>query len=153
MGKVDSLKICGKCGAHCCSYGGTTATKEEVDRIIKAGNKDYFEKITDNAYITRWGKEGICPYLKNNACSIHSIRPLLCRTFPALKFIEDGKKQFFIQKCPLQEKLSKKELGESFKLLKEIPDELLIAANKYLDPFGKILEKRLSKYEIVKVKK
>jgi Fe-S-cluster containining protein len=153
MGKLDSLKICGECGGHCCSYGGTTATKEEVDKIVKAGFDNHFENISENAYITKWGKDGVCPYQKNTACSIHKVRPLLCRTFPAMFILKNKKREFYKQECPLQKLMSEKEMNDSFELLKKVPDELIISANKYLDKYGKILEKRINKFKLVKVER
>ncbi len=149
MGKVDSLKICGKCGAHCCSYGGTNATKDEVNQIVKAGYKNHFVKVSKNVFITKWGAEGICPYLKNKACSIHSVRPILCKAYPAFILNEND---FYIQHCPLLPHLSADEIEKAKKILLSIPTESIMEVNKYFKPYEKILSKRFSKYKLEKIK-
>jgi len=152
MGKVDSLKICGECGAHCCKYGGTTATKEEVDKIVHAGFKNNFLKISDNAYITEWGEDGICPYLNDKVCSIHKIRPLLCRCFPLFK--AENNNALFIQHCPLSGYLTKKEIEESKELLKIVPAELINASNEYNKRdkrFEEVLLKRFKRYKVERI--
>lgn len=149
MGKVDSLKICGDCGAHCCKYGGTTATKEEVDKIVQAEFENRFEKISDDAYITPWGEKGICPYLKNKRCSIHSMRPTLCKCFPIFKS-ENNK--FYIQRCPLSHYLTKKDIEKSKELLKTVPLDLIHASTGYNQSFEDVFLKRFNKYTFEEIK-
>ncbi|MBY8997315.1 MAG: YkgJ family cysteine cluster protein [Candidatus Thorarchaeota archaeon] len=75
-----------ECGGYCCSFGGATATKEEHESILRAGNEDHFVKISDNCYTTVWGEDGFCPYLEDASCSIYNLRPLVCRKFPVFTF-------------------------------------------------------------------
>lgn len=149
MGKIDSLNVCGKCGAHCCTYGGTIATKEEVDKISKAGYKNSFVKLSKNVFITKWGKEGICPYLKNKECSIYSVRPTLCQIYPILMLNEND---FYLQHCPLLSYLSVNEVKKAKKIIRSLPSEMILCANKYLKPYEKILSKRINKYILEKIK-
>jgi len=149
MGKLDLLKICGKCGGHCCSYGGTTATKEEVDKIVQAGFDNHFEKLSDDVFITKWGGNGVCPYLKNKACSIHPVRPTLCKCFPVLMLNEND---FYLQHCPLLPHISKEEIENSKKILKKVPSKIINGSSKYLKPYEKILSKRISRYKLEKIK-
>ena len=148
MEKVDSLKVCGECGAHCCIYGGTTATKEEFDRIINAGHENHFVKISDNVFITKWGENGVCPYLKDKACSIHPVRPTLCKAFPVLMLNEND---YYLQHCPLLPHLSADEIEKGKKILKAVPTEIIKGSSKYLKPYEKILSERIGKFRLEKI--
>ena len=48
------------------------------------------------------GKEEACVFLRGGRCSIHSIRPGLCRLFPLGRFYENHSFQYFLQihECP-----------------------------------------------------
>ena len=58
----SALKVCQKCKASCCKLAGADFTKEEMQRVLKAGHPDHFVKLNENHYETKC-KNGICPYL------------------------------------------------------------------------------------------
>ena len=48
MDSSKQYEICKECGAYCCSFGGTVATKEEVEELItnwKTGNLKGIENM------------------------------------------------------------------------------------------------------------
>lgn len=121
MNSQKILKICQKCKSSCCGLGGSYATENERKKILSAGHSDFFVKIGKNCYETSC-KNGICNYFtKNRSCSIHSVRPLMCRCWPVDIEIRKNKKHFVIVQCPITKLFAAKDLEESKKKLKKIP--------------------------------
>ena len=141
-------EICIECGGYCCSFGGTVATREEVDEILKAGHKNHFVGISNDCYNTIWGDYGVCPYLENATCTIYELRPKVCRKFPILSF--SGKKHYLVH-CPLTEHLSKEDIDECISIAKSCPAELIQGASIYLEPHGKILDDRINEFEMEEI--
>ena len=104
---------CTKCGKCCVnsSYMGTLfAVEEDLVRWEEAGRYD----IMDTAYIFHWGEKikrtadlwtdpmtgdeitnGTCPWVKKIGkdlwhCTIHELRPNVCRDYPVDKEQRDG---------------------------------------------------------------
>jgi Fe-S-cluster containining protein len=148
MSPRDNSAICKECGGYCCSFGGTTATKEELDAILRAGHENHFVRVTENCYVTAWGDDGICPYQKDSACTIYNVRPLVCQKFPVVTFTNQ---EHFIAHCPLTENLSEDEIGRLIELSSRVPKELLDGAVVYLRPYAEILDKRLHKFRLEKI--
>ncbi len=148
MDSSNHYEICKECGGYCCSFGGTIATREEVDVILKAGHKNHFVGISSNCYTTIWGEYGICPYLENASCTIYDIRPKVCRKFPILTF--NNKKHFLVH-CPLTEHLSKEEIEECISIARTCPTELMQGANLYLEPHSKIIDDRINEFEMEEI--
>jgi len=74
LAEVHGMLDCppGVCG-ECCRYGHTFVTPEDIKRL--------------DCELDLYPAEGIkskggCPFLINNACSVYSKRPEICRTFP-----------------------------------------------------------------------
>ncbi len=61
-----------------------TLTKEEVDRLRKLGDVKLIPKrvYLDGTVIDYTFDHDICPFLKDNECSIYESRPHICRCFP-----------------------------------------------------------------------
>jgi Fe-S-cluster containining protein len=76
-------------------------------------------------YEIKKSKEGKCLFLKDNECSIYSLRPLICRFYPfELKFEQDkGQHVFdFTVECPGISKgrrITRKDFNELFLLAQE----------------------------------
>ena len=91
---MNSSKIfqCQKCGLCCKGYGGIFVTGQEVKTIAK------FLKITQDRFLSRYceesqrrtmlrtGENGCC-ILWDELCTIHPVKPSLCRTWPYLKSV------------------------------------------------------------------
>jgi Fe-S-cluster containining protein len=82
--------------------------KTEVEQIVKPTGRQIFNfavKIEDNApysYEMKKRKNGKCVFLKNNRCTIYSLRPLICRFYPfELKVMHNRKYTFlYTNECP-----------------------------------------------------
>lgn len=140
--------ICKSCGGYCCKLGGTLATKREVERVIEAGFSNKFIEITENCYITDFGKDLICPYLKESICEIYPVRPLLCRRYPI--FSTDGEEHYLVH-CPLTQYLSKNDITRCIEASLKIPEELFTSAQKFMAPFGSGIDERLHKFKMERI--
>lgn len=147
------LKICQKCKGACCKLGGTDFTKSEMLKVLKAGYPNYFVKINNNHYEMR-SKKGICPYLnKDNSCLIHEIRPLACKSFPVYPYCKKNEKGFFLVKCPLVVKLSKKDI-KTMKIQASRAKQIICTTftdSKLPKSNLKLIEKRFNKFKIIPI--
>lgn len=70
---------------------------KDVKNILKCNKRSNIKKNKGNYYI-RLKKDGSCPFLNKGKCSIYSIRPLLCRSYP---FYIDASSGLVVDKsCP-----------------------------------------------------
>jgi len=81
------VKTCDQCGV-CCKLFLINLSKEEYFSGVYKTLLEKFGLINDfklasecGANILKQKKDGSCFYLKKNSCSIHQIRPQVCRKF------------------------------------------------------------------------
>ena len=149
------LKVCRKCKAACCKFGGPSFTEKERKKVLKAGFKDYFFKVGPGIYEVK-AEKGVCAYLKkDNSCEIHKVKPILCLCHPVFPNFE-GKKGYTIIYCPLAKILSKKEINKCKKEADRVSKKLLQVAldwgtikNK---SDRKLVQKRMKKFKIRELK-
>lgn len=112
----DMAKIgCNDCSgcSKCCHHmdGLITLDPYDIYRIVRGLNNESYSNLQDThiEYIVDKGvitptlkmcdKTGACTFLnKDNRCSIHNIRPGICRLFPLGRIYEDGSFSYFFQK-------------------------------------------------------
>ncbi|TFG09264.1 YkgJ family cysteine cluster protein [Candidatus Thorarchaeota archaeon] len=139
----EKKELCIRCGALCCRLGGAVATRNEVEAIIDAGYEDYFKQVSPDVFITHWGREGVCPYLQDDTCSIYEVRPLRCRAFPVH---QDSDGEIYLSLCPLASSLDDTEIASYSRLLRSTPSGFLQAAASVLETKARILQRRISRY-------
>ena len=126
---------CNKCGLCC---GDTkqktrhililTSEANDISTKINLPVENFAEQIKDKTpycYEMKKPKESKCYFLKDNQCSIYTLRPLICRFYPfELKF--DRNKNLhvfdFTFECPTINKgkiMTEKDFEELFALAKE----------------------------------
>ena len=115
-------RICKKCGARCCKFGGVFYTEKEKSRILKAGFKDYF--IPFKGFFATKPNKGNCPYLKGISCSIHEVRPTFCRIWPVFPKIINKKKKYYIFSCPLAKHIDGIFIKKAIKLANKLPNKI-----------------------------
>ena len=124
MKAKEVLLVCRKCKAKCCKIGGSDFTESEMRTVLKAGHKNFFDKVEKNHYELK-SKMGRCSYLtKELSCGIHKVRPLMCRCWPVYPEYKKNKKQYVVIQCPLTPYLSKKNLEIMKKQASKLPRNL-----------------------------
>lgn len=104
---MEAKEICMNCKAHCCSIGGPLLTENEREIILGAGHPDKFVRRGE-FYTIQQGMAGHCAYLNADfSCSIYNERPIVCKTWPFMVVLNDGKRQYIRgADCPLEPTLS-----------------------------------------------
>ncbi len=148
MSSHNYSHICKECGGYCCTQGGTSATKLEVDRIIEAGHPNKFIEITEDCYVTDFGKDLICAYLKDSTCEIYPVRPLLCRKYPI--FTTDGEEHYLVH-CPLTQHLPQDEIAHCIEAALDVPEELFTCIQRFMAPFGSRIDERMRKFKMERI--
>lgn len=126
--KTSLLPICLKCGAQCCKRKGSPMVlPNERDIIINKTGKDVFKK-EGNYYII---PENPCPFLENNKCSIHNIRPLDCKIYPYNIIKKNNEFKIAIsQICPAKHTLNNEFTSDAQKELDKLSKEQKEDLNK-----------------------
>ncbi len=84
---------CRQCGECCKGYGGTYITEADIDAIadfVKCGRKDFIEKFcvkSGEKYLIGQKEDGFCHFFKEKLCSIHPVKPKMCREWPFIRSI------------------------------------------------------------------
>jgi len=114
--------VCSHCKAYCCTLLLPSLTHKERQQILKAGFPDYFKKIQKDLYVIKSDSASKCPYLKEDyLCSIHKVKPNLCKLFPVVPFYKNKKRGCVIIQCPLYPFLSKEVIDKMVKKAAKIP--------------------------------
>jgi len=146
METLDALKVCGDCGAMCCKLGGTDFTKTEMQKVLDAKHQNYFNKIAEDHYEVKC-EDGICAYLaEDNSCSIHDVRPLLCRRWPVYTEIKNGKRVNELIDCPLTNLLNETEIHESQKIAELLSNKFIIESIDLATANLKTIEPRFNSF-------
>lgn len=133
----DDIRFsCNRCGLCCGDTDKKTRhillLRSEGEKIAKETGlptSEFLTAIDDKqtfCYEMKKSKSGKCNFLKDNGCSIYSLRPLICRFYPfQLTFDPDKEKHVFnfTKECPSinQGKLfTKKEFEFLFELARQM---------------------------------
>lgn len=128
-----------KCDCHgcegcsdCCHGMGESVVLDpyDVNRLSKGLNMSFMDMVSKGLislsvidglilpHLNMSGPDSACMFLNDEGrCSIHSIRPSICRLFPLGRYYEDGDFKYFLQtgecKCVSKTKIKvKKWVGE-----------------------------------------
>ena len=151
MRNDTSMKVCQKCGGLCCkTVGGPNVTKKEMRKVLNAGHSDFFVKHGGNHYEIR-SKHGTCLYLgKDNLCSIHKVRPSICRGWPADYSYSKGKLKLFLVECPLTKYASERYIKRMEEQILKLPQETILDfyGSTYLtEPEVKLIKKGQARFK------
>ena len=151
MKKSEFLNICKECNALCCKLGGTNLTKEEVDKILKAGYKNNFKEITPGIFELVSNNDGVCPYLnEDNSCEIQEVKPIICSCWPVFPEFVNGKVKPILVNCKLKRIMSKEDIDKCKKEALQVSKKVAeITADESLIPKDQleIINKRVEEIE------
>ena len=90
--KTDAFFKCRKCGECCKGYGGTYLTDNDIELIPQFINSsstrfvDHYCNLSGNRPVLAQRKDGYCIFW-DQLCTIHPVKPLMCRKWPFLESI------------------------------------------------------------------
>ena len=89
----EEIFICRQCGDCCKGYGGTYVTRADVEAIAayigipSAHFEDtYCTRSGDRLLLVQQGS-GFCTFWEDKICSIHPVKPKMCRAWPFIKSV------------------------------------------------------------------
>ncbi len=92
MKKSDDIFVCKQCGECCNGFGGTYVTPQDVtniSRFIKSEPDTFVKKYCDpsgSRHVLTRGSDGCCVFFdKLKQCTIHPVKPYMCRAWPFIK--------------------------------------------------------------------
>lgn len=98
---------CKKCGECCKGYGGTYLTQDDIKAIAEYIHTDpvtFIEKycqISGKRQIIKQKKNGYCIFW-DKICTIHAVKPKMCRQWPFIKpvLIDIKNWEIMANSCP-----------------------------------------------------
>ena len=104
---TDALFECRLCGDCCKGYGGTFVTREDIEAISRFIGTDSRKFVTQYCQVSgkrpvlAQGSDGYCIFW-DKLCTIHPVKPLMCRRWPFLRsLLVDSKNwQIMADSCP-----------------------------------------------------
>ncbi len=90
----DDIFECKLCGDCCKGFGGTYVTQQDIRNIsnyIQCDEDKFTEKYCDKSgsrFVLTLGPNGCCIFFDSTKqCTIHPVKPYMCRAWPFLKTI------------------------------------------------------------------
>ena len=93
MYKGEAIFTCRQCGECCKGYGGTYVSRADVEAI--AAYIGVEPELVEKKYCTQSGdrlvlvqqESDFCIFWKDKICSIHPVKPEMCRAWPYIKSV------------------------------------------------------------------
>lgn len=92
--KGEDIFKCLECGACCKGFGGTYVSNNDINRISEFINCepetfiDQYCVMSGSKYVLSQGKDENCIFFdKEKQCTIHPVKPYMCKAWPFLKTI------------------------------------------------------------------
>ena len=104
----EDLFQCRQCGACCKGYGGTYVTAEDTELISRyigedpAGFIDKYCQMSGSRPVLAQAEDGYCVFCRDGACTIHPVKPDMCRAWPFIKsvLVDVGNWRTMARACP-----------------------------------------------------
>ncbi|MFH2090929.1 MAG: YkgJ family cysteine cluster protein [Pseudomonadota bacterium] len=91
---ADDIFVCQQCGDCCKGFGGTYVTLEDIEKIstfINCNPDQFTQKYCDpsgSKFVLTQKKDGYCIFFDSNQqCTIHPVKPYMCRAWPFIATI------------------------------------------------------------------
>jgi hypothetical protein len=90
---VSDIFECQQCGECCKGYGGTFVTAADIQAIadyIKIDPLKFIEKycqMSGRKPVLAQGENGYCVFWKDKICTIHPVKPRMCREWPFIRSV------------------------------------------------------------------
>jgi Fe-S-cluster containining protein len=89
----DDIFTCTRCGDCCKGYGGTFVGPEDIAAIAAFIGSDPSEvavrccRLSGGKYILAQRENGYCIFWDHGGCTIHPVKPRLCRRWPFIESV------------------------------------------------------------------
>ncbi len=89
----EDIFECRRCGECCNGYGGTYVTREDIEAIAEFIGADPerflgdFCQMSGSRPVLAAGDNGYCIFWKDKICTIHPVKPRMCRVWPFLESV------------------------------------------------------------------
>jgi uncharacterized protein len=89
----EDIFECRQCGECCNGYGGTYITPKDIAAIAEFIGSDPDRFVTEYCQMSgsrpvlAVGENGYCVFWKNKICTIHPVKPRMCRAWPFLESV------------------------------------------------------------------
>ena len=87
--KAGVFEGCKTCTKHCCLLQREHTNMclyisgKESDQIESiTGKTDYITTLSDGRMFIKWNKEGYCPFVSRQGCTLGELKPLPCKFYP-----------------------------------------------------------------------
>jgi Fe-S-cluster containining protein len=107
--KVDPNELfeCRQCGKCCKGYGGTYVSETDIEQIARYIDADCDHFVDRYCHISgrrpllAQRRDGYCVFW-NQLCTIHPVKPLMCRKWPFLEslLVDSGNWLIMADACP-----------------------------------------------------
>ncbi len=106
--KPEILFECRQCGECCKGYGGTYVSAEDtvlISRFIGADPATFVDKycqLSGRRPVLAQAEDGYCVFCEDGACTIHPVKPVMCRAWPFIKsvLVDVGNWHAMARACP-----------------------------------------------------
>ena len=103
----DALFKCRRCRECCQGYGGTYLSNSDIDRISRFIGSDpqkfvdQYCRLSGNRPVLAQREDGYCIFW-DRLCTIHPVKPLMCRKWPFLEsiLIDPANWLIMAESCP-----------------------------------------------------
>ena len=91
--KSSDLFQCTDCGLCCKGYGGTFISEEDLERIaafIQVEKTQFISnycQLSGGKWVVVQAESGYCMFW-NNGCTIHPVKPRMCKAWPFIEGVE-----------------------------------------------------------------
>jgi Fe-S-cluster containining protein len=104
----DLIFECRQCGDCCKGYGGTYVSPEDIQAIatfVGADTDTFVERycqLSGGKPLLAQGENGYCIFWRDKICSIHPVKPRMCRAWPYLESVltDIGNWEIMAKACP-----------------------------------------------------
>jgi hypothetical protein len=102
-----NIFVCQQCGQCCNGYGGTYVTEDDIQHISAYIHTDVtsfiqtYCRISGGKPLLVQAENGFCVFYDQN-CSIHPVKPLMCRAWPFIPGVLKDPSNWFAManSCP-----------------------------------------------------
>jgi Fe-S-cluster containining protein len=104
----EALFTCRQCGDCCRGFGGTYVSESDIEviaRYVKAAPERFLVRYcqpSGSRWVVGQGANGYCVFWRDGLCTIHPVKPRMCREWPFIRSVARHPENWFSMaaSCP-----------------------------------------------------